>query len=126
MQKDKDKRSQSSSEIDDPAVLIGTITGTSIVNLNTHDCDIIIDRTSKWGNPFPVGDSNILDVFTGKPYTREGCIAAYRSWIADQTELLNSLDELVGKRLGCHCKPLACHGDVLLEIIENKYDEQAT
>jgi predicted RNA methylase len=29
-----------------------------------------------------------------------------------------ALPELVGKRLGCHCKPLPCHGDVLIKLLE--------
>jgi hypothetical protein len=27
---------------------------------------------------------------------------------------------LKGKRLGCFCKPLACHGDVIKEYIEGQ------
>jgi hypothetical protein len=29
-------------------------------------------------------------------------------------------DELQGKTLGCWCKPLACHGDVIVEILESE------
>jgi hypothetical protein len=32
--------------------------------------------------------------------------------------LLNDLHELEGKTLGCFCKPLACHGDVLKDLVE--------
>lgn len=31
--------------------------------------------------------------------------------------LLNDLHELKGKTLGCFCSPLACHGDVLVELV---------
>jgi hypothetical protein len=27
------------------------------------------------------------------------------------------LHELKDKRLGCYCKPLACHGDVYVELL---------
>jgi len=30
-----------------------------------------------------------------------------------------SLHELKGKRLGCFCKPKLCHGDVLVELIND-------
>ena len=34
---------------------------------------------------------------------------------------MKDLESLRGKRLGCHCKPnLACHGDVLVELLERK------
>ena len=29
-----------------------------------------------------------------------------------------SLEPLRGKVLGCYCKPLACHGDVIVELLE--------
>ena len=32
-------------------------------------------------------------------------------------ELMNSLSELRGKRLGCWCKPERCHGNVLIELL---------
>jgi len=32
--------------------------------------------------------------------------------------------EFKGKRLGCWCKPLACHGDIWVELLEGK-DEMA-
>ena len=31
-------------------------------------------------------------------------------------------DELSGKRLGCFCAPLPCHGDVLAEIANSEHD----
>jgi len=30
--------------------------------------------------------------------------------------------ELRGKILGCHCKPKACHGDILAEIADSEPD----
>ena len=110
-----------SNQSDVPAILVGPKTDTSIVNLNTHDCDIVIDRTSKWGNPFRLGDPTQLDPETNRPYQRQGSIKAFRKWVKTQPEFLESLKELVGKRLGCHCKPKDCHGDVILELIEERF-----
>jgi len=67
-------------------------------------------RASKWGNPFVMED--------GSDAERERAIAAYREWLLMQPELLASLDELRGQRLGCWCVPKRCHGDVLIELIE--------
>jgi hypothetical protein len=52
---------------------------------------------------------------------REAAVNAYREWITngDGKHLLNDLHELKGgKILGCWCKPQACHGDVLLELLD--------
>jgi hypothetical protein len=40
--------------------------------------------------------------------------------VLNTPELMESLDELDGKVLGCFCKPEPCHGDVLLELIAQK------
>ena len=70
--------------------------------------DVYIGRPSKWGNPFAIGrDGTRLDV-----------IAKYREWIKSQPELIAALPELQGKRLGCYCAPLACHGHVLAELAD--------
>lgn len=63
---------------------------------------------SKWANPFKVGDDG----------TRDEVINAYREWIKHQPELMNSLEELRGKILFCWCCPEACHGHVLVEMLE--------
>lgn len=64
---------------------------------------------SKWRNPFPA-----------KFFGRDECIEAYRQYIISKPELLQDLHELKGKVLGCWCKPDKCHGDVLIELI-NQY-----
>ena len=80
---------------------------TTIVNKYKDQYDVYIGRGSKWGNPFRIGDHG----------DREDVIEQYREWIQTQPNLLNSLEELRNKRLGCFCKPKACHGDVLLELL---------
>lgn len=78
------------------------------VNLTKEPFDIYIGRGSKWGNPFVVG----------KDGTREDVLFLYEQYIYNNPDLLNNLYLLKNKILGCHCKPLDCHGDILLEIIE--------
>jgi len=84
---------------------------TKVVHCKREPYDVYIGRGSKWGNPFPIGV---------KYGTREQVIVKYRDWILTQPGLLNSLHELEGKRLGCWCSPLPCHGDVLIELVENE------
>jgi hypothetical protein len=71
---------------------------------------VYIGRPSKWGNPFVIGrDGSRADV-----------IAKYRAWIVAQPALMNALDELRGRDLICWCAPLACHGDVLIELANRR------
>jgi hypothetical protein len=81
---------------------------TRVVHCKREPCDVYIGRPSKWGNPFRVGPDG----------TRQEVIAKYRAWIVQQPKLMRALSELAGKTLGCWCKPEACHGDVLVELIE--------
>lgn len=81
---------------------------TTVVNKYKSPFEVYIGRGSKWGNPFIIG----------KDGTREEVINKYKEWILKQPILLEQLHELKGKILGCFCKPLACHGDVLVEMIE--------
>lgn len=68
---------------------------------------VYIGRPSRWGNPFKIEEFD----------SREECIAAYREWLVRKPELLEAIRrELRGKDLVCWCKPLSCHGDVLLQI----------
>lgn len=61
---------------------------------------------SKWANPFSV-----------KKYGRDKCLKMYREYILNKPELLNDIDSLRGKELGCWCFPESCHGDILVELI---------
>lgn len=82
------------------------------------DCDVYIGRKctmggwdlpqSKWHNPFSVRQCGSAE---------EAC-ARYEKYIRTQPRLLKSLDELRGKTLGCWCKPNACHGDVLVKLLD--------
>jgi hypothetical protein len=52
--------------------------------------------------------------------SRDEAVERYREWITDGdgTHLLNDLNELKGKKIGCWCMPKSCHGDVLVELIK--------
>jgi len=82
---------------------------TRVVNMRKEKYDIYIGRPSKWGNPFIIG----------KDGTREQVIEKYKDYVLNSPDLLKHLPELKGKTLGCFCKPLACHGDVLVKLLED-------
>jgi hypothetical protein len=89
---------------------------TKVVHVSRQKYDVYIGRgkdpisgiEGKWGNPFIIG----------KDGTRKEVIQKYREWIVKQPELMASLGELKGKRLGCWCGNQACHGDVLVELVD--------
>lgn len=88
-----------------------------------QDCDVYIGRAwnmggwqlpkSKWSNPFPV--TQYGSVATS--------IARYKAYILRSPELLKDLEELRGKRLGCWCAPGPCHGDVLVELLQQQQQQ---
>ncbi len=77
---------------------------------------VYIGRPSKWGNPYTHHERGTAASF--RVATREEAVESYRWWITEGggTWLLADLHELRGKDLVCWCNPLACHGDVLLEL----------
>lgn len=92
---------------------------TKVVHCKKEPYDVYIGRGSKWGNPFIIG----------KDGNRDEVIKKYHMWIIKQPELMNSLNELDSKTLGCWCvnKPInyvrknkRCHGEVLLKLLDNK------
>jgi hypothetical protein len=81
-----------------------------VVHRKKEPFDVYIGRPSKWGNPFKIG----------KDGTLEEVIIKYRKWLLSNPELLKQLPELYDKTLGCWCKPLPCHGDVIKEFAERQ------
>lgn len=90
------------------------VTSPVVVNAKTEEYDLMIDRSSEWGNPFIIT----------KTRNRWQVIEDYRDWLSKQTSLLKKIPTLAGKRLGCHCKPLACHGDVIVETFNRLVDKE--
>ena len=72
-----------------------------------HNATVLIDRRTKWGNPFRIGLS----------CSREQAVVRYREdlWrrIRAGEVALEELAELDSCWLACWCEPLPCHGQVL-------------
>lgn len=82
----------------------------TVVHIN-DEYDVYIGRPSKWGNPYIIG----------KDGTREEVLDKYSEYILNNSLLLSQAKiELKGKKLGCYCKPKACHGDILANIVNNQ------
>jgi hypothetical protein len=76
------------------------------------DGAVRIDRGTRYGNPYPVAT-----------YGREEAMELYRvylAWVLKWRML--DLRPIIGHNLACSCKPgEPCHGDILLEKIEELY-----
>jgi hypothetical protein len=79
---------------------------------------IKVDRTTRWGNPFPIGAEGPLG---RTALDAEGAVGFFCAML-DDGELLSAanypaeLSDLRGKNLACWCKVGAwCHADVLIE-----------
>jgi hypothetical protein len=49
----------------------------------------------------------------------QGMLIQFREYLINQPDLLKHIPlELKDKTLGCWCKPLPCHGDILAEIAD--------
>ena len=96
--------------------------------LNKHidatDHGILVDRTTKWGNPYKVGSSKWqmgIPVGLGKSdiLSVDEAVKRYE-WRLRSTEigatLMEQIHELRGKDLVCWCAPLPCHANILLEL----------
>lgn len=90
---------------------------TKVVNVDKcKTYDVYIGRGLKWGNPYAIGYSG----------DRDEVIRKYKYDFEREFLKFNKQDiiELKGKTLGCHCKPAACHGDLLVDYL-NSLDDGA-
>lgn len=82
---------------------------------------IYIGRGSTWGNPYAVG----FGASSGEEQNdQDEAIRKYK-YDFERNFLQKSKEDtlvLKGKILGCHCKPLACYGDVLAEYLNSLDD----
>jgi hypothetical protein len=80
-----------------------------------------IGRGAYWGNPYSMYET----IEDSDEDPREAVIRMYK-YDFDYDKFLNieknKVYELAGKRLGCFCKPYACHGDVLADYL-NQWDD---
>lgn len=90
-----------------------------VVHVDRSPYDVYVGRNPKYGDP------KWGNQFSHLPYsralircaTREESIIFNRKYILERPALIAAIKrELRGKTLGCHCFPLSCHGDTLLEI----------
>ncbi len=71
---------------------------------------VYIGRGSKWGNPYKIGPDG----------DRDEVINKFIQYLKKRPTLVKEAHrELKGKDLVCFCAPKACHGDILLKIVND-------
>lgn len=106
---------------------------TKVVNIYKEKYDVYGGRpkdNSKyhWGNPFThKAGTKAKTIFP----TRQEAINAFSQWIRGEQYqeiepdrrqwMLDNIDLLLGKIIGCFCAPQECHLCILLDLIEEKH-----
>lgn len=91
---------------------------TKVSNKDAGDSyDVYIGRGTLWGNPYQMG----------KEGTRDEVIAKFaydfeKRFLKLPEKFDENIEKLRGKTLGCHCKPAACHGDVIANYLNSQDD----
>ena len=91
---------------------------TKVSNKDLGDSyDVYIGRGTLWGNPYQMG----------KEGTRDEVIAKFaydfeKRFLKLPEQFDVNIEKLRGKTLGCHCKPAACHGDVIANYLNSQDD----
>ena len=68
---------------------------------------VYIGRGSIFGNPYIIGRDG----------TREDVVAKYEIYARNLPIIMKAIGQLKENDiLGCFCKPLACHGDVIIKL----------
>lgn len=90
------------------------MTKTTVVNVRYAPAfDVYMGRRGPFGNPYVIGpDGN-----------REEVIRKFRVHFYERLKIdpawKKLVEDLRGKRLACHCTPMACHVDVYIEYLES-------
>jgi hypothetical protein len=112
-------------------------TRTRVVHRRRERFDVLIDRTTPWGNPYSAKPSTLARFRVG---TDAEAIAGFNGWARTSSEpraawIRAHLDEVLGKVLGCWCAPLGgvtaddplvCHGQILARMAAEAVRSGAT
>lgn len=105
------------------------VSTTRVVHCRKERYDVYIGRSKgkefHYGNPFSHNPQSCAEVLV---HNRSEAVLAYSEWLQGKAHytvepdrriwILKTLSTLKGKVLGCWCKPLSCHGDVLKELVD--------
>ena len=87
---------------------------TTVVNVHKRErSDVYIGRPGPFGNPYVIGTDG----------DRAEVIRLFRIYFYERLkrdpEWKKLVEGLRGKKLGCFCAPLSCHGHVIAEYLDH-------
>ncbi len=95
-----------------PTVAVNLLHSPYDVYIGRQGYGKLAHRDGYFGNPYKIGVDG----------TREEVLSKYKDYFVNRTrtdrEFYESIMDLKGKRLGCFCKPEACHGDIIAKYID--------
>ncbi len=92
----------------------------TVVHCKKEKYDVYIGRPSKWGNPYSHKDGTLAKF---KCNSREEAVEKYEEHLRNDEDLMRLIKYLDGKTLGCWCKPLPCHGDIIIKVLNELKEE---
>lgn len=99
---------------------------TRVVNIRTDQFDVYIGRGKGGRIPDPPERGCFGNPFSVQSYGRKGCIERFVVYFYDRVEqddeFRSAVLALQGSRLGCHCKPEECHGDVIKQWLDEQLE----
>lgn len=86
-----------------------------IINRDNGDnYDVYIGRGSPWGNPYRIGhDGDRDEVIRKYEYDFQ------KRFLKAFDNFEENSEKIKGKILACHCKPYACHGDIIAKFFNS-------
>ena len=101
---------------------------TRVVNVHREPYDVYIGRTVRsnldavFGNPYPIGKvCGRCGVLHATRASTLPCFEAYfRERVERDRDFRLRVLRLRGQRLGCHCAPDVCHGDIIAKYVDQE------
>jgi Domain of unknown function (DUF4326) len=97
---------------------------TTVVNMAGHRddpcfADVVYVGRAMYRGGWQLAASPLANPFRiGADGDRNEVVAKYRDYLGCRPDLLALLAGLRGSRLGCWCKPLPCHADVIAALAD--------
>lgn len=104
---------------------------TKVVNVRTDRYNTYIGRAGHnmdgyYGNPHIIGYCKLCN----RVHDREDALKEYKIYfdkrIKEDPDFILAIRLLKDRILGCFCKPLDCHGDIIKEYLDNLDNELKT
>jgi Domain of unknown function (DUF4326) len=99
---------------------------TTVVNMAGHRddpgfADVVYVGRAMYRGGWRLAASPLANPFRiGADGDRDEVVAKYREYLLSRPDLLALLPSLRGSRLGCWCKPLPCHADVIAWVADER------